>query len=110
VRSIVDKLRGLKVKAEKVAIIHGPIPSGLLAEGKAIGTATGRLRQASAKVEMQKSSAIVLTFHKAIGGMRWQKIDDITSWWATSQLIIRSLDCMQQTTPYHSYARKGCQW
>lgn len=55
---LVDKLRGLKVEAEKVAIIHGPIPPGPLAEGKAIGTATGRLRQASAKAEIRESSAV----------------------------------------------------
>jgi len=28
----------------------------------------------------QSFGAIVLTFHKAIGEARWQKIDDITSW------------------------------
>jgi len=56
---LVNKLRGLEVEAAKVALIHGPIPPGPLAEGKAIGAATARLRQASAQAAKKVPAAAV---------------------------------------------------
>jgi hypothetical protein len=55
---LVSKLRGLEVEAAKVALIRGPIPPGPLAEAKAIGTASARLRQASAQTSAKVSAAV----------------------------------------------------
>jgi hypothetical protein len=55
---IASKLRGLEVAAAKVALIHGPIPPGPLAEAKSIGAAAARLRQATAKTESVSTAAV----------------------------------------------------
>jgi hypothetical protein len=52
---IVDRLRGLEIAAEKVAIIHGPVPPGPLAEAIAVGAASARLRHSSIKMEAAAS-------------------------------------------------------
>jgi hypothetical protein len=44
---LVDRLRGLEIKAERLAELQRPVPPGPPVEARAIGTATARLRQVS---------------------------------------------------------------
>jgi hypothetical protein len=43
---LIDKLRGLELSDEKLAIIRGPIPPGPMAKARRIGKASARLRHA----------------------------------------------------------------
>ena len=56
---LISKLRGLEIDAAKVALIRGPIPPGPLAEGKAMGSGSARLRQVSTHATEKVAAAVM---------------------------------------------------